>query len=399
MPGNEERTSRAFDRLDEMEWWALCEEAVRFQLGPVLHRKLDGVPGRLSVPGAVRKRLKDSYLRATARNIRLFREVEIILGMTKRESIPVIVLKGAALAEAVHRDIGLRPMGDVDLLVRKEDLRAIDRLMTESGYRAEEFRRDPPADVNEFHYHHVRTGLTVEIHWELFPAVYPFALDTESLWKSAIQERISGVDALVLDPADFLMHVCLHATVHMYAAGIRDIYDAARLIEYYEDSIDWERLIHRAKSMRIVKGVYLPLLLASRLLNAAVPEPVLARLRPADYREEYYSASKTAVLADRRDSLFRPNIALLFGNRSFRDKMKLLRMKIFPSRELIASLYPIDPGAGRIDYIFFYAKRFFDLARGNLPGVANILKSRLSPRRTGSRTEPLVELLNWTISP
>jgi Uncharacterised nucleotidyltransferase len=44
--------------------------------------------------------------------------------------VPLLVLKGAALAQLVYEDPRLRPMRDVDLLVRKTDARrALDVLM------------------------------------------------------------------------------------------------------------------------------------------------------------------------------------------------------------------------------------------------------------------------------
>ena len=49
--------------------------------------------------------------------------------------VPFLVLKGAALAHLVYGDPRLRPMRDVDLLIRKADAgRALD-VLTRCGFR------------------------------------------------------------------------------------------------------------------------------------------------------------------------------------------------------------------------------------------------------------------------
>ncbi|MBK8048555.1 MAG: nucleotidyltransferase family protein [Anaerolineales bacterium] len=52
----------------------------------------------------------------------------------EREQIPVIVMKGAALANRLSTDIGLRWMGNLDLLVHPEDQARVGALMLQCGY-------------------------------------------------------------------------------------------------------------------------------------------------------------------------------------------------------------------------------------------------------------------------
>ncbi|MCP4365035.1 MAG: nucleotidyltransferase family protein [Planctomycetes bacterium] len=48
--------------------------------------------------------------------------------------MPVILLKGAHLAQVVYSNIALRPMGDIDILVKKNDLPKAKELLLELGY-------------------------------------------------------------------------------------------------------------------------------------------------------------------------------------------------------------------------------------------------------------------------
>ena len=79
--------------------------------------------------------VQTTYYASVARNTVLFQELERILRILAEANIPVIVLKGAALAQTIYPDIALRPMTDLDILVKSEHLdRAVELLRT-TGYR------------------------------------------------------------------------------------------------------------------------------------------------------------------------------------------------------------------------------------------------------------------------
>jgi len=54
--------------------------------------------------------------------MKVYAQLRKVLQVFCQEKVPVIVLKGALLAELVYQHIGLRTMDDVDLLVSKQDL-------------------------------------------------------------------------------------------------------------------------------------------------------------------------------------------------------------------------------------------------------------------------------------
>lgn len=77
-------------------------------------------------------RLKKEYQWSLARNMILFDELGRVLEAFNEAGIDVIVLKGAALAQTIYPDIALRPMGDVDLLVKKEGLEKAENLLIQT---------------------------------------------------------------------------------------------------------------------------------------------------------------------------------------------------------------------------------------------------------------------------
>lgn len=102
----------------------------RHRVAPLLYRQLKKLEAS-DVPSEIMQELRTYYLRTAARNMDFYRQMSAILQCFQSENIPVIPLKGLYLAEHVYRNIGVRPMGDVDVLVRQEDHRCPTTLGTQ----------------------------------------------------------------------------------------------------------------------------------------------------------------------------------------------------------------------------------------------------------------------------
>jgi Uncharacterised nucleotidyltransferase len=133
-------------------WERFTTRACAHGVAPLLYAH----PHKLGVvdhlPPRVRAVLQSAYYRNAARNTRLFRVVAEVWQACHRQGIAVIVLKGAALAETVYPHRAVRPMSDIDLLVRAEALEAMDESLTASGYRFVDHGR-PKTYWRTQHYH------------------------------------------------------------------------------------------------------------------------------------------------------------------------------------------------------------------------------------------------------
>ena len=122
----------------------------------------------LAIPATVRDRLRARLTQhAHAAAVRA-RVVADVAGAMAQAEVPFLVLKGAALAHLVYGHPRLRPMRDVDLLIRKADAgRALD-VLTHCGFR-------PGAAWSRARHHHVQgmartldgATVTIELHHEL----------------------------------------------------------------------------------------------------------------------------------------------------------------------------------------------------------------------------------------
>lgn len=207
-----------------------------------------------------------------------------LLGLLSSEGIPVMLLKGAALAHRFYPDAGMRPMGDLDLLVRAEDAQSAWLLAQRAGWQR---RADVPDARHYIGHQHVapleddqgaETGL--EFHTELFTRQAPFALPASDLWARAERVPLLGEVAAVPDPADLLLHACLHfAWSHEMTFGVcRTLNDVRAIGE--RAPLDWEAFVTRARAARGATCCYWTLRLARELTGVAVPDEVLAALAP-----------------------------------------------------------------------------------------------------------------------
>lgn len=65
------------------------------------------------LPARVKQKLREDYYLSAVRNTLLYQELAKILATFNDAGLPVIVLKGAALAQEMYGNIALHPMTDI----------------------------------------------------------------------------------------------------------------------------------------------------------------------------------------------------------------------------------------------------------------------------------------------
>lgn len=217
------------------------------------------------------------------RNMLLYGELMRALRALLGAGIPVIVLKGAALADTIYPSIASRPMSDIDLLIRRAERERAVAALEAAGFHSWRFERPrfSPFDIQMTNEIPLRRGERhmVELHWEIAPIV-PLrlaALDNEALWQEARPFAIGGVSALQLSTRDTLLHICLHLAGHGYLHdnGFQDI---RRLLQA-ENPFPWEQFVQRAQQFRLTAVCYFALDALTETPDVAIPSQVLATLR------------------------------------------------------------------------------------------------------------------------
>ena len=318
-----------------------------------------------SVPAEVAHALQEAFQQITMRNLFHYGELRMLLTALNTEGIPLILLKGIYLADAVYESAGLREMRDIDVLARPTDLARIVTILADMGYTSPQ----PicPEITLQTHQHlppMIKAGrATFEIHWNIVGPEESWFVDHEWLWQQSVPVQIAGCAALTLSPEALLLHLCLHTSYHhQFAFGLRPSCDIATVITRSGPALDWRAVADQAVCNGWQRGVYLALRLAQELVGAKIPDYVLERLRPADMTDTLLATVRSQVFGDKRIAASIPvRLAEFLESRSFIDKMRIFWQRVFVSRAVMASKYPAPVDSMRL--YGYYPKRVFDLLR------------------------------------
>jgi hypothetical protein len=194
-------------------WRELALALAAHGLAPWAHEVLGRAGAAEWVSPPFLARLKD-HRRATAlRNRTLFAALDGIAAACAAAGLELVPLKGAALARRLYGDVGLRPMQDLDLLVRPAAVADAAGLLRGFGYAVPRHLDERAARREHFHcvFEDRARGVKVELHWSLGDEA---ALPAQAL--GGVWERSSAAapGLRALDPATELVAVAAHAWKH-----------------------------------------------------------------------------------------------------------------------------------------------------------------------------------------
>lgn len=209
-------------------------------------------------------------------NRSLLGELMTTLDAMAAAGVEVIPVKGLVLTEMLYGNLALRPAGDIDVLVRPEDLPAARDALRGLGYAqaarpAYEERHHPFHDAPYFRPGPFR-DTALELHHGL-AAPRQFRMDAASLWERSVSAELFGRPLRILGPEDTLLHLAVHRA--RAPLRLRWIVDIAELMRRANADLDIGFLLAQARAIGARTTLSMTLELSDRLLDAPVP-PELA---------------------------------------------------------------------------------------------------------------------------
>jgi len=270
-----------------LDWGKLMELASWHRLSALLFHNLTRDELRSSVPPWAIQELEGIYFDNIARNLRFQAELNRVLSTLDTKGITAIVLKGSALLEPVYRDIGLRPMGDLDILVNDANLAPADGLVRGLGYSPdanEEIQQKTMDEHRHFPALFSPDGIvTVEIHRHIVRTDSPLHFNIFDLRGRARETTIAGAHGLVLAPEDLITHLCIHFFLdrrYSSRVALGQLCDISEAIQHYESVLDWDLFCQEAHRNSHSGPLHSALWATKTLLGTSPPESVLTSLEP-----------------------------------------------------------------------------------------------------------------------
>lgn len=342
----------------KLQWNELVASAVRERVAAALAHV---VRDDDNVPTNARRELTRELYNTGACNLLLYRELARVLeaNETNTETTAPIVLKGGALASTLYDDIALRPMSDLDLLVRKPELPAWKDCLVRLGYEpvSPEMAKGLAEAV---HYHLAFRGgldgdVVIELHWNLVAGDADWrAPDVDWFWRQT--ELWPGIEdlgcpaALQLTPLASVLYLSAHAMLQHGGARARLLwfYDIHLLVERSRNAIHWRDVIDKARDFRWDAAVARALERCHELFGTAVPETVVDELKRAATPEaEAHVHGKANIEASRAELVWREFLCL-----DTTGRLRLLLAIMFPAPAYVKWRYPSAGAMWPLAYIY-----------------------------------------------
>ncbi len=338
LTGDAERATREIAR--DCLWDHVATTACERGLGGLVLRALSQVNIEAPAPAGLQL---DGFARYVAANnaYKVSRSAPMLAAL-ERGRVPFLLLKGAALNATVYDSPDLRPMLDIDVLIRPEDAARADKLLLDAGCD-----RGPALLREDFYpkYYYEREYLTpsrpqvkLDVHVRPFrPLRYAATVPDDALWRDPLRVAFGGIDAGVPDPAAMLIHLAVHAACH----GLNEprwLYDIHLWADRFAGSIDERDLFDRARAWRLA----VPVRRALERTAATFGDPA-GRLAGAARRLSGLGLADRMILRQAPRDLERPVTGVLINLLTAPGlglRLGYLRAVLMPDADHLRQLYP-----------------------------------------------------------
>lgn len=236
------------------------------------------------LPAAVHNLLRDEFRDNARLNLYLTGELLRLLDRLEASGIPAVPYKGPVLAATAYGNLSLRLFGDLDLLVREQDVAKLKQLLLTWGFQQTWPHTLLTADQEALHlrYHCVyqftrdEGNVVVEAHWNLTPSYFSFAFDFDQHWSRLKSVNVAGKSIRSFAPEDLLLILSVHGAKHGWERLIW-VCDIAQIVRTGRD-LDWSRALRLAGRLGAKRMLLLSLFLAHELLAVDLPRDIMAAI-------------------------------------------------------------------------------------------------------------------------
>ncbi len=236
---------------------------------PMAYRNMKAISATGEATATLLKRLKTFYKQSLMKNMMLFEECKKLIVEFEAAGVKAIVNQGMALIATIYSDdIALRPMMDMDFLLRKSDLDKAKEVLLRLGFRMHRAEKEAFAREFETSLEFMKKmkgfsllPLTVELHyWDDYkndPIGSTYDFDVDGIFSRVLTIDFDGVRARILSREDFLVHHIFHmALSHQFT---RQIWfdDIAQILSLKE--FDYElfgKLVNRGGLYNIISATF-----------------------------------------------------------------------------------------------------------------------------------------------
>ena len=248
------RSSESISHVTDAHWNDIIEQGRKTQLLGQLAASIERAQRMDDVPAAARRHLALAKRTVARRNESARWEIATMRRAVDPK-IPLVLLKGCAYVACADANAAGRIFSDIDVLVRRQDLLAVEADLVSVGwkpirvtdydlaYYRNWMHEVPPME-------HVRRHTVVDLHHAINPPVSRFYVDPDKLFERMVEVQL-GI--FVLSATDRIIHCALHLLQEGEPRKLmRDLYDLHLLLsQHHGCAAGTEQLRHRASELNV----------------------------------------------------------------------------------------------------------------------------------------------------
>ncbi len=377
--------------LNEQAWNELFEFAEKQGVACYLFYALKQKNSENQIPSEWQRKIRLQLMHFSLGNVKHLAELEELSLLFKRIGTPVIFLKGSHLAFHVFPSASLRPMGDIDIIGREDDIQKIIVALVESGYSSDFFTIDSAKKYGKhFPPFNKKGKRAIELHWSLINPEFHNAETGKImnwLFKETEEREFGNGIALVFKPDAAMFQLMLHFGLNDNLwPSLKNLLDITVLIQKYNHELNWDAISAKILETSFLHRFALVARLAKDTVGAKIPDHFFQTLN-AEPSEEIKEIASNRIIHFRDSSL-------LFNRPS------MLNANLFQKLFIMVTTVFISPAKMKIRYslktnsvaFLYYPKRVFDVTGNHL---SSVLKTLNPDKELKAKTKDEIKLSDW----
>lgn len=279
-----------------------------------------------------KQRLYTTYYLTIRHNLKLIHALNDILKSLVQKQVQVVLMQGISLLQQVYRDIGLRPMNDMDFWVLPDQYPDLVDCLVSRGFEKKSLYADTFSKgeiVLDIHTH-ILGGDRIKSRDLLID------IGQVEIFKNAKLINIENTAALCLDPPDQFLYLSLHAMKHNLERLIW-LVDIKNLVAEWDPS-DWKVLRIRAEQLGQQTTLIYMLYILTNIFELRLPAEISSHL--AGWKPNIF---ERRILGRRISGSSIPTwsqLVLISTGKGIRERLSFIGETLFPRPKILKQVFP-----------------------------------------------------------
>jgi hypothetical protein len=278
------------------------------------------------------QRLYTTYYLTIRHNLKLIHTLNEIFKPLNKKRVQVVLMQGISLLQQVYRDIGLRPMKDMDFWVLPNQYGDLVDCLVSQGFKRNSIYPDSfsKGEVVLDIQTHIFGGDRIKSRDRLIN------LGQAEIFNNARIINDDNKAALCLSPSDQFLYLSLHALKHNLERLVW-LVDIKSLVAGWEPG-DWQALILRAEELGLQAALFYMLFVLRNIFELKLPSEVSSHLD--DWKPSFFERRVLNLRINGRSIPTWSQLVLISAGMGVRERASFVLETLFPRPKILRQVFP-----------------------------------------------------------